>query len=139
MLGTGIASARCEVIRPRNRLAPNTCRVLLDPTSVDALATHGPRERGEFRQRSFSCRLAAPRSMKRFPLNKGGGAKRQGVVWVCFPGQPPEGFAFSPPLIRGIFRELQTIDLNMTFFGAPGYITSHGFVTFPVLSRGTQD
>ena len=49
-------------------------------------------------------RGAAPRSMKIFPLNKGGSAKRRGVVRSIFPNlsrQPPEGFAFFPPLVRG--------------------------------------
>ena len=44
-----------------------------------------------------------------FPLRKGGGAERQGVVGAVFLGplgQPPEGFAFLPPLLRGNLREL---------------------------------
>jgi hypothetical protein len=51
---------------------------------------------------------AAPRRMKIFPLNNGGGAKRQrGFVRSVFPSrsrQPPEGFAFFPPFLRGIFK-----------------------------------
>jgi len=45
--------------------------------------------------------------MKMFALNKGGGAKRQKVVWSAFlelVAITPERFAFSPPLIRGIFK-----------------------------------
>jgi len=46
-------------------------------------------------------------SMKIFPLTKGGGAERQGVVRSAFPNpsrQPPEGFAFLPPFLRGTLR-----------------------------------
>jgi hypothetical protein len=48
--------------------------------------------------RTRVCRFAASRSMKVFPLNKGGGAKRLGVVRSVFPThprQPPEGFAIT--------------------------------------------
>jgi hypothetical protein len=41
----------------------------------------------------------APPSMKTFPLYKGGGAERQGVVWSAFlelVTTTPEGFAFVP-------------------------------------------
>jgi hypothetical protein len=44
------------------------------------------------------------RSANEFPVNKGGGAKRLGVVCAGFlnpPGQPPEAFAFFSPLLRG--------------------------------------
>ena len=40
------------------------------------------------------------------PQKKGGGAKRHGVVRLAFRNpsrQPPEGCAFFPPLVRGIF------------------------------------
>ena len=59
---------------------------------------------GDF-QESFSCRVAAARLMKIFPLNKGGGAKRPGVVRsVSLTGHdnPLKASPF-PPFVRGIF------------------------------------
>ena len=46
--------------------------------------------------RAFFMPLRGATLNEIFPLNKGGGAKRQGVVGSAFlnpPGQPPEGFA----------------------------------------------
>ena len=62
---------------------------------------------GDF-QESFSCRVAAARLMKIFPLNKGGGAKRPGVVRsVLLTGHdnPLKASPF-PPFVRGIFSRV---------------------------------
>src|SRR5262245_44333973 len=77
---------------------------------------------GIFKRAAHAARQH-PLRMKIFPLKKGGGAERQrsrsawGLSFLVLPltRQPPEGFAFFPPLIRGNASQRPSGDFQESF------------------------